>query len=522
MNLMNTSRIYQTALEGAFEIHLVHNKNVSSLYQNISLYRKALLQNDPDSGEEIFRLLNSVRFHFAMVPVAPGLTEFGVDAIVSELESVCSVTADANERRLLENVCLEARRMEQWTAEDNPLLKRAIEVAGQQDNTLLHTISRYRTSLTSEIEQLFGNGHWRVTEENSLKSLRGMTGSLIVFGHPMFQESQEFRLSSGNVPRFMRDPVADKTLVVMYADQGEPATVEGLLSADIPWVRSIIHIRDSETEVLENVSEVLETSEDDLAYLQYRISRNTREVGTAGLDLSGEEIVAARMVLLRNGRFVMKDFSGGAHQFIVQKRRDSVECRSVTVDSIQAGSWIIERGAHADSGMIESVANSRFEATKHRKIQHEWKAAVRGAIRAHGTSKLAKMLLANGVRVIPQSIKHWGHDPHSIGPESFERVVAMCEILELPNPKKIWHAMEKLRIAHGLAGHAIRDDLVEMVREKFDTIRLEVETEGKSTVHLIGCGELGIYLVEDVAPGTLQVSISELNHVKSEIPMGSN
>ena len=132
------------------------------------------------------------------------------------------------------------------------------------------------------------------------------------------------------------------------------------------------------------------------------------------------------------------------------------------------------------------------------------------------------MLLANGVRVIPQSIKHWGHDPHSIGPESFERVVAMCEILELPNPKKIWHAMEKLRIAHGLAGHAIRDDLVEMVREKFDTIRLEVETEGKSTVHLIGCGELGIYLVEDVAPGTLQVSISELNHVKSEIPMGSN
>ena len=125
--------------------------------------------------------------------------------------------------------------MTHWTVEENPLLNRAIEIAGQQENTLLHTISRYRSSLSSEIEKLFGNDHWRVTEENSLKSLRGMAGNLIVFGHPMFQESYEFRSSSGNVPRFMRDPVADTTFIVMYVDQGEPTPVEGLLSVDIPW-----------------------------------------------------------------------------------------------------------------------------------------------------------------------------------------------------------------------------------------------------------------------------------------------
>ena len=86
MNLMDTSRIYETALSGVLEIHLVHNENVSSLYRNISQYRRILLRNDPESGEEMFRLLNSIKFHFAMVPVAPGLVEFGVDAIVSELE----------------------------------------------------------------------------------------------------------------------------------------------------------------------------------------------------------------------------------------------------------------------------------------------------------------------------------------------------------------------------------------------------------------------------------------------------
>jgi hypothetical protein len=127
------------------------------------------------------------------------------------------------------------------------------------------------------------------------------------------------------------------------------------------------------------------------------------------------------------------------------------------------------------------------------------------------------MLGERGVRVNPQSIQHWGNDPHSIGPDSFERVQAMCDVLELTNPDQIWAAMQKLRSAHISAGHAVRDDLEDAVREKFRTIQEEIEKAGMAVVHLDGCGDLGIYLVDDVAPETIEVPVSELNFVKTEI-----
>jgi hypothetical protein len=222
------------------------------------------------------------------------------------------------------------------------------------------------------------------------------------------------------------------------------------------------------------------------------------------------------MVLLRNGRYVLKNFSQGSHQYVVEKRGDSIVCRSVDVSNIQSGSWIIERASYAESDMIEAVANSRFGATKFRNLQHEWKAEVRRALRTYGPRRLARMLADDGVRVNPQSIQHWGNDPHSIGPDSLERVQAMCKVIELENPEQIWAAMQKLRSAHISAGHAVRDDLEDAVREKFQAIREEVEESGMATVHLDGCGDLGIFLVEEVAPEPIEVPVSELNFVKTE------
>jgi hypothetical protein len=73
-----------------------------------------------------------------------------------------------------------------------------------------------------------------------------------------------------------------------------------------------------------------------------------------------------------------------------------------------------------------------------------------------------------------------------------------------------------LRSAHISAGHAVRDDLEDAVREKFQAIREEVEESGMATVHLDGCGDLGIFLVEEVAPEPIEVPVSELNFVKTE------
>jgi hypothetical protein len=486
---------------------------MNSLFHNISRYRKLRFENDPEPDTEIFALLNSLRFHFAMSPVSPGRSELQIEERLRELELVARLAGDSKEKELLEAICHCLREMERWTDLENPLLTRFKEIAGE-DSFLLHPISRYRSALNALINVDGMEKKWKVTEENSLTGVDESFARLAVFGHPMFHESQEYRSVSSSIPRFLRDPKTTNTTVIMYGDQGEPSKIDGLLRAELLWQRELVMMRDVVPEFL---PDIVEFSEDDLAHLEYRISRNRKVLHTSDNATGDIETVHARMVLLRNGRYVMKNFSDGAHQYVVQRRGESIECRSVDVGSIQSGSWIIERASYAESDMIEAVANSRFGATKFRKIQHNWKAEVRRALRTYGHRRLARMLGERGVRVNPQSIQHWGNDPHSIGPDSFERVQAMCDVLELTNPDQIWAAMQKLRSAHISAGHAVRDDLEDAVREKFLTIQEEIEKAGMAVVHLDGCGDLGIYLVDDVAPETIEVPVSELNFVKTEI-----
>lgn len=512
MNFRQVDEAFENSYTGNIRIHLVHNDLVNSLFDNISRYRKVRFENDPEPDTEIFTLLSSLRFHFAMSPVAPGRAELGIGARIHALEVVAQLASDSKEKELLQKICECLREMEKWTDLENPLFVRLNEVAFGE-TYLLHTISRFRPALSDVVQNLADPNNWRVTESNSLADLIGETTDLVVFGHPMFHESQEYRTVSSSVPRFMRDPIARNTTIIMYGDQGEPLKIDGLLNSDVAWKREQVVYRDF---VPESAPDTTELSLDDIAHLQYRISRNSKVLDGSENASDDEETIEARMVLLRNGRYVMKNFSEGAHQYVVQKRGDSIICRSVDVSNIQSGSWIIERATYAESDMIEAVANSRFGATKYRKVQHEWKAEVRKALRTYGPRRLARMMSDRGVRVNPQSIQHWGNDPHSIGPDSLERVRAMCEVVELANPEQIWAAMQKLRSAHISAGHAVRDDLEDAVREKFKSIQAEVEESGMATVHLDGCGDLGIYLVDDVAPDPIEVPLSELNYVKNE------
>jgi hypothetical protein len=512
MNFNQVNSAFENSLSGTIQIHLVHNELVNTLFQNISRYRKIRFENDPEPDTEIFTLLSSLRFHFAMAPVSPGRSEFGMGTRLNELEVVAQLASDSKEKELLQSICECLREMEKWTDLENPLLVRLLSLADDKP-LLLHAITRFRPTLLSLVEDSTFADDWRVTESNSLVDLIGYPNDLVVFGHPMFHESQEYRTISSAVPRMLRDPVSRNTTVIMYGDQGEPAKVDGLLNSNLFWKREQLVLRDN---VPESVPDLVEMSQDDIAHLQYRISRNSKSLDAGDSASADEETVEARMVLLRNGRYVLKNFSQGSHQYVVEKRGDSIVCRSVDVSNIQSGSWIIERASYAESDMIEAVANSRFGATKFRNLQHEWKAEVRRALRTYGPRRLARMLADDGVRVNPQSIQHWGNDPHSIGPDSLERVQAMCKVIELENPEQIWAAMQKLRSAHISAGHAVRDDLEDAVREKFQAIKEEVEESGMATVHLDGCGDLGIFLVEEVAPEPIEVPVSELNFVKTE------
>lgn len=512
MNFDHINSAFQNSFSGRVQIHLVHSETIDSLFQNIFQYRKLRFENDPNPDTEVFTLLNSLRFHFAMAPVSPGHPEFGMEARLNDLEGAVRLASDSRESDILQNICSCLREMETWADHENPLLARLFEVA-DEENYLLRPIARFRTRLDSVVQNPKFGKNWRVAHSNSISDEVSGFSNCVVFGHPMFHEPQEYRKTSSSVPRLLRDPLTTTTTVIMYGEQGLPSKIDGVLNSDLPWKREYVVLRDLVPEFAPTEAEL---SDDDVAHLEYRISRNSKVVVGGGDNSANEETVEAKMVLLRNGRFVLKNFSEGAHQYVVHRHGDSIMCRSVDVSNIQSGSWIIERDAYAETDMIESVANSRFGASKLRKIQHQWKAEVRKALRTFGHRRLARLLAERGVRVNPQSIQHWGNDPHSIGPDSFERVQAMCQVIELDDPEKIWAAMQRLRSSHISAGHAVREDLENAVRERYEVIKKEVEESGMATVHLDGCGDLGIYLVDDVSSETFQVSLSELNFVQTE------
>ena len=512
MNYASVNQSFEDSLNGEIEIHLVHHPAISALVLNIERYRKSLFENDPEPDLTIPKLLGSLRFNFMMNPVALSPVGLGISERIDELVALAQVIADAQEKKTLLDICDLAKEISQWNGNENPLLQRAKSICGNIDSVVL-AVSRFRSTLSGSLLNDLEVSNWKVHESGPVRQLRGLTKNLLVFGHPMFHESQEFRIASGSVPRILRDPVATKTIVVMYGDQGEPSDIDGLINSNLPWARRLTIVRD---DIPAHVIDPVELSEDDISHLLYRFSRNQRKlISTSDMEIL-EDNVEARMVLLRNGRFVLKNYSDWAHQYVVLVEGDKAICRSVAISEVQTGSWIIERVAYAESDMIEAVANSRFGAQPFRKIQNEWKAEVNKAIRTFGLQRLKRMLAAEGLTVNPQSIQHWGKDPHSIGPDTRERVEAMCKIMELSNPDKLWAAMQFLRGAHVSAGHAVRDDLENLVNDEIEAIKQNVLNAGMATVHLSGCGDLGVYLVEDVGAEAIMVPLSGLNFVQQE------
>jgi hypothetical protein len=512
MRYTSVNQSFEDSLNGEIEIHLVHHPAISALVFNIEKYRKSLFENDPEPDLTIPKLLGSLRFNFMMNPAILSTVGLGVSQRIDELVALAQNIADAQEKKTLLDICELAKEISQWDSNENPLLQRAKSICGNIDSVVL-AVSRFRSTLSESLGNDSETSNWKVHESGPAKQLRGRTKNLLVFGHPMFHESQEFRIASGPVPRILRDPVASKTIVVMYGDQGEPNDIDGLINSKLPWARKLTIVPD---DVPAHVIDPVELSEDDVSHLLYRFSRNQRKLISNSDTEIVEENVEARMVLLRNGRFVMKSLSDWAHQYVVLVQGGKAICRSVPISEVETGSWIIERVSYAESDMIEAVANSRFGAQPFRKIQNEWKAEVNKAIHKFGLQPLKRMLAADGLKVNPQSIQHWGKDPHSIGPDSFERVEAMCKIMELPDPEKLWAAMQFLRGAHVSAGHAVRDDLENLVNEEIESIKQNVMNVGMATVHLSGCGDLGVYLVENVGSEAITVPLSGLNFVQQE------
>jgi hypothetical protein len=518
MSYLSVKQSFEDSLNGQIEIHLVHNSEISSLVSKIENYRKSLFENDPEPDLTIPKLLSSLRFNFMMNPASLSPVGLGVSQRIDELVAMAQNIADAQEQTTLLEICELAREISRWESTENPLLQRAKSICGNIESVVL-AVSRFRPALSELLGNDLETSNWKVHESGPVRDLRGLTQNLLIVGHPMFQESQEFRSASGSVPRVLRDPVATRTIVVMYGDQGEPHEIDGLINSSLPWARNLTIVRD---DVPDYVIDPVELSEDDISHLLYRFSRNQRKLVSDNSRETVEENVEARMVLLSNGRFVMKSYSDWAHQYVVVLKGDKAFCRSVPISEVQTGSWIIERVTYAESDMIEAVANSRFGAAKFRKIQKEWKDEVNKAIRTFGLQRLKRMLAAEGLIVNPQSIQHWGKDPHSIGPDSFERVEAMCKIMELSNPDKLWAAMQFLRGAHVSAGHAVRDDLENLVNEEIESIKQNVMNAGMANVHLSGCGDLGVYLVEDVGAQAITVPLSGLNFVQQESDQGDD
>ena len=230
-----------------------------------------------------------------------------------------------------------------------------------------------------------------------------------------------------------------------------------------------IEIRHSETK---DITEAIDVSH----YLEPSIEIASRQLRTvaknvyAHIDKSNtdEENILCRAYLLAGNNVVFLPTKEGAIDSIDMQAGSGNRVQRLPISSIGIGSVILLRVGKSDSDSIFEMANAigGKEAQAYRKLQMEWKDALRMRIASLGSQLVIKQLKDLGIK--NPWIGEWKSFKNNIRPESDEYFQKLLKYLAI-EPTVTISAMNSLRRLHLVAAMRLR----KMLKEKFENTDLQ-------------------------------------------------
>jgi len=270
------------------------------------------------------------------------------------------------------------------------------------------------------------------------------------------------------------------TTIVGYSWVPEKDYVGTALSelATKPIHIPIIHSQTKDKTEPIDVSHFLEPSVE-IASRQLRtVAKNVYEhIDRSNIE---EENISCRAYLLAGNNVVFLPIRESSIDSIDMEAIPGNRVQRMPINSIGIGSVILLRVGKSDSDSIFEMANAigGSEAIAYRKLQMEWKDALKLRISSLGSQLVIKQLKDLGIK--NPWIGEWKSFKNNIRPESDEYFRKLLQYLAI-EPDKTIKAMNSLRRLHLMAAMRLR----KMLKEKFENADMQ-------TIHTQG------FLIEDL------------------------
>jgi hypothetical protein len=234
----------------------------------------------------------------------------------------------------------------------------------------------------------------------------------------------------------------------------------------------IIHTRtENRTEPID-VSHFLEPSVE-IASRQLRtVAKSVYDhIDRSNID---EESISCRAYLLAGNNVVFLPIKEGAIDSIHMEASKGNRVQRMPISSIGIGSVILLRVGKSDSDSIFEMANAigGSEGAAYRKLQMEWKDALKLRISSLGSQLVIKQLKDLGIK--NPWIGEWKSFKNNIRPESDDYFRKLLQYLAI-KPEETISAMNALRRLHLMAAMRLR----KMLEEKFENADMQtIRTQG--------------------------------------------
>jgi hypothetical protein len=250
-------------------------------------------------------------------------------------------------------------------------------------------------------------------------------------------------------------------------------------------------------------------------------SRQLRTVAKnvyANIDKSNadEVNVPSRAYLLAGNNVVFLPTKEGAIDSLDMHATTGNRVQRIPINSIEIGSVILLRVGKSDSDAIFDTANAigGNEAQAYRKLQIEWKNALKKRISSLGSQLVIRQLKDLGIK--NPWIGEWKSFKNNIRPESDEYFQKLLKYLDI-EPSETISAMNALRRLHLMAAMRLR----KMLKEEFENANLNALHENGFLIIDLGetpeVAKLGAFVCVSIGEEVFEVPESAVKQLQKAV-----
>lgn len=514
-SLDGATRIFKCAEAAEFGYEPVRDVDVADFSDSYRRFKRSLGDAKDDTyWRRFLRPLGYYRFEILAAPLPLNSAVLQPDQRLERLGKALKRLSQLYPQQAEDAEALVSRFEMLSNRADNPLLssiRTAAQERGAGDTAVVISESRLVAGVAGHFDTELGNIGLTVVSPREARE------------RPPFAEMYLVGRITWFPAWMIRAPRASQVTLVSYS--GIKANVSpGPLFNGTKQGRPVAPV-ELEDENDESEGGSIEAEGDDLGDLDIRpqldldvIEDRMRREADSSSDREGREpSVPAQPIELERDKVVFFEKEDEATTWVIDLDEvDDDRVRRLSVQALEPGMYILLR-TEGGGDVLVPIANELLgnEAERLRRMQREWKSALRDYLRDAGVQRTVRDLKEAGCDVASRiNVKRWvSPSPHVIKTKKREHFKAIIETVGLGDTRgNYWKSMVAIRDMHLRAGQVIRERLLASIAQ---ANLQDMVGEGVVRFELadVDAGQLAAYRIRSVPDRAIRLPRGRLREV---------